>query len=58
MHEITNQTAAVNNVDPQFLEFIGIQDERNTVGKMIYLFNIMDPTHKRYRSTVAFMRVA
>ena len=41
-------------VAPQFLEFIGMQDERCTVGRIFYLFNIMDPVHRRYQSKVAF----
>ena len=55
MQSIINQTAILNKVAPQFLEFIGIRDERHTVGKMTYWFNIMDERHPRYKSTVAFV---
>lgn len=44
-------------VSASLLEYIGCQDERQTVGKLIYLFNILDPLHWRYRSTVSFMEV-
>lgn len=44
-------------VDVDALDYIGMQDERRTVGKVIYLFNIMDPLHWRYRSTVSFLEV-
>jgi len=47
------QAAMVHQVAPQFLEYIGMQDERHTVGRRIYLFNIMDPAHPRFKSTVA-----
>lgn len=50
---ILNQVALANDVAPQFLEYIGMQDERFTVGKILYLFNIMDPAHPRFRSTVS-----
>ena len=54
MQEILNSTAMANDVAPQFLEYIGMQDERHTAGCILYLFNIMDPAHQRYRSTIAF----
>ncbi|WP_319410125.1 hypothetical protein [uncultured Desulfosarcina sp.] len=54
MQTILNRTAMANNVAPQFLEYVGMQDERRTVGRIFYLFNIMDPAHRRYKSTVAF----
>ena len=56
MQTILTQTAIQNAVHPQFLEYVGIQDERITVGKIIYLFNIMDDAHPRFKSTVAFVR--
>lgn len=55
MQAILNTVARSNNVAQQFLEYIGTQDERQTVGKIIYLFNIMDPAHGRYKSTVTFV---
>ena len=58
MQTILNSVAISNNVAQQFLEYVGMQDERHTVGKIIYLFNIMDPAHKRYKSTVAFIESA
>jgi hypothetical protein len=58
MQTILTQTAIKNGVAPQFLEYVGMQDERHTVGKIIYQFNIMDDAHPRFKSTVAFLRVA
>ena len=55
MQTILNKVARSNNVAQQFLEYVGMQDERHTVGKIIYLFNIMDPAHKLFKSTVAFI---
>ena len=56
MQSILNRTALKNDVAPQFLEFIGIQDERLTVGKSLYWFSITDPAHRRYQSTVAYTK--
>lgn len=56
MQQILNSVARSNDVAQQFLEYIGMQDERHTVGKIIYLFNIMDPAHRRYKSTVTFIK--
>jgi len=53
MQSILNRTAMANDVAPQFLEYIGTQDERCTVGKVLLHFTITDPTHRRYKSTVA-----
>ena len=53
MQQILNRAALENNVAPQFLEYLGIQDERLTVGRVLYLFTIMDPAHRQYKSTVA-----
>jgi hypothetical protein len=58
MHAILNSVAKANNVAQQFLEYVGMQDERHTVGKIVYLFNIMDPAHSRYKSTIAFIQPA
>ena len=58
MQSILNSVARSNNVAQQFLEYVGVQDERHTVGKIIYHFNIMDPTHGRYKSTVTFVETA
>lgn len=54
MQRILNSAAMANDVAPQFLEYIGMQDERHTVGRIFYLFTIMDPMHRRYRSTISF----
>jgi len=44
------------NVAPAFLEFIGTTDAR-CVGKgVLYMFNILDPQHERYESTVAITK--
>ena len=45
--------AIEKNVAPNFLEFIGVMDA-SLIGKMLYMFNILDPTHEAYRSTIAF----
>ena len=58
MQSVLNKVARSNSVAQQFLEYVGMQDERQTVGKIIYLFNIMDPAHNRYKSTVAFIEPA
>ena len=58
MQAILNKVASSHNVAQQFLEYVGMQDERYTVGKIVYLFNIMDPAHSRYKSTVAFIQHA
>jgi hypothetical protein len=54
MQTILNNAARVHDVAPQFLEYIGAQDERATVGRFFYLFNILDPRHRQFRSTVSF----
>ena len=58
MQSILSIVARSNNVAQQFLEYVGVQDERHTVGKIIYLFNILDPAHGRYKSTVTFVETA
>jgi len=55
MESILNRIARSNQVTQQFLEYIGIQDKRHTVGKTIYLFNIMGPAHRRYKPTVTYV---
>lgn len=52
MQSVLNRVSIANQVAPQFLEYVGIQDERHTVGKILYHFNIMDPLHRHYKSTV------
>ena len=56
MQSILNDTAMANNVAPGFLEFVGIQDERQTVGKLVFHFTIMDPAHRLFESTVVFIK--
>jgi hypothetical protein len=58
MQAILNSVARTNNVAQQFLEYVGTQDERQTVGKIIYHFNIMDPAHRHFKSTVAYVEKA
>jgi hypothetical protein len=52
MTKILFYLAAKYNVAAVFLEYIGAQDERETLGinrrLVIYHFNITDPTHARY----------
>jgi len=57
MQTILNKMAMANGVAPQFLEYFGTQDERHTVGKVLHHFTIMDPVHRRYKSTVAYTEV-
>jgi len=52
---ILNLLALRENVAPCFLEEVGIQDESETIGKILYLFNIMDTEHPKFASTVAYM---
>ena len=54
---IKRAVAIREGVSASCLAYIGMQDERHTVGKVIHLFNISDPLHWRYRSTVSFMEV-
>ena len=46
MQTILNLTVMANDVAPQFLEYVGMQNECYTVGRIFYLFNIMDPAGK------------
>lgn len=45
------QLALSKQVAPQFLEFIGVMDG---ISKRLFLFNIMDPQHPNYKSTIAY----
>jgi hypothetical protein len=54
MQTILKRTAIQNQVHETFLEYAGSQDERDTVGKVLHHFTIMDPAHRRYKSTVAY----
>jgi hypothetical protein len=56
MQAVLTQTAIKNGVAPQFLEYVGMHDERHTVGKMTDLFNITDHSHPRFKSTLAFVQ--
>ena len=56
MNAIQFNLASKHNVNAAFLEFVGIQDERETIGKMIYHFNVMDPQHAKYKSTVVWIQ--
>jgi hypothetical protein len=47
------RVAVDNNVAPGFLEFIGVMDCK-VIGKMLWCFNIEDPKHPRYKSTITF----
>jgi len=47
--------AMINGVAPTFLEYIGKQDESKTIGKILVMFNVMDPEHPKYKSTIAYM---
>jgi hypothetical protein len=52
---IKQAVAIRERVSASGLAYIGMQDERHTVGKVIYLFNILDPLHWRYKSTVSYV---
>ena len=56
MQRILNSTAMQNGVHPSFLEFCGVQDETSTIGKILFLFNIEDSLHPKFKSTVAFTK--
>jgi hypothetical protein len=49
---ILNRVALERNIAPCFLEFIGVQDERKTVGMILYHFNVWDDQHEKYKSTI------
>jgi hypothetical protein len=55
--DVRHRLGRRHKVSASALRYIGQQDERHTVGRIIHLFNIMDPLHWRYRSTVAFVEV-
>ena len=55
MQNILNLISIRENVHPSFLGFCGIQDETETIGKKLFLYNIEDPDHPKYKSTVAFV---
>jgi len=44
-----------HDIAPAFLEFVGIQDETKTVGKVLYMFNIEDPRNINYKSTICYV---
>ena len=46
MQTILNLTVMANDVAPQFLEYVCMENERYTEGRIFYLFNIMDPAGK------------
>jgi hypothetical protein len=46
------KAALANNVAPCFLEILGVQDERHTVGIILYHFNVLDEDHPKYKSTI------
>jgi hypothetical protein len=48
--------AEKHNVDYESLEFIGIQDETEMMNLKLYHFNVMDPGHSKYKSTVSYIR--
>ena len=41
-----------HSVETKFLEFIGVQDETELAGVVVYHFNVMDAKHPKYKSTV------
>lgn len=45
--------AIKHNVAPQFLDFVGITDCTVINRGMLWQFNIEDPDHPNYKSTVA-----
>jgi hypothetical protein len=48
-----------NRVKPQYLDFIGAEDYRGEgveeMGYILLYFNIEDPKHYRYRSTIGYI---
>ena len=42
--------AMKENIAPQFLEYIGIMEG---LSKRLYLFNVLDSSHPKYKSTIA-----
>jgi hypothetical protein len=58
MQRIINALALKKNVAPCFFEYIGTQDESKTVGKVLHMFNILDPNHPNFKSTIVHMEDA
>ncbi len=54
MSNIINALAARKNVHPSFLEYIGTMDETKTIGAKLHMFNIEDPHHPNFRSSIAY----
>ena len=48
-----NEVAKKHNTKTKFLSFVGIGDYR-IVGKISIMYNILDPIHKNYKSTVTY----
>lgn len=44
--------AEKHNVAQKYLDYIGCQDEREEMCLVVFMFNIMDKTHIKFKSTV------
>jgi hypothetical protein len=53
--EAIEATAAKHGVDAGHLDYIGFADETEMVGKIMLYFNIMDPAHPKFKSTVCWI---
>lgn len=54
MEKIKEILSKRENVDPIYLDYIGKTEVRDFDRFDIYYFNILDPNHKRYKSTIAY----
>lgn len=53
--QVREELAKEHDVDANLLEFIGTSDARQFCGMYVLNFNIIDPKHKAYLSTVAYI---
>lgn len=55
MKQAIKHLSKSEKVKPKDLEYIGSEDYRtNGEGSILIHFNIMNPRHKRYKSTIAY----
>jgi hypothetical protein len=50
----TKELSKQEKVKPQYLDFIGAEDYRKEMGYILLYFNIEDPKHHRYQSTIGY----
>lgn len=55
MEEARLKVAAREDINPKYLSFLEKQEERDIVIADLWYFNIEDPNHRKYKSTVVYM---